>query len=174
MRKIENLKIRPVRQRDSSACGPASIKMVAEYFRLPISMAEIEKVSGYRRKGGLYNKDLEKTLQKIGFKVKSSTNATWGDLKRNNTQGKVIVVSWMFRGYIGHFSVVDNVTDKAVYLADPENGKIIRIDKDIFLRLWLDYDPKWYPVRNTDINLRWMAVVCPPTMAGGRSSIPRT
>ncbi|MBN1585014.1 C39 family peptidase [Candidatus Uhrbacteria bacterium] len=159
MKRTGNTKIKPIRQRDSSACGPTSIKMVANYFHVPISWDRIGKVSDYRRRDGLHNRDLVRTLEKLGFRVRSSINTTWSRLKRNNVTGKVIVVSWMLKGYIGHFSIVDRITDKAVYLADPESGKIIRIDRIIFMRLWLDYDPKWYPVRNTDINLRWMAVI---------------
>jgi ABC-type bacteriocin/lantibiotic exporter with double-glycine peptidase domain len=153
------MKIKPIKQKDSMACGPASIKMAADYFKLNLSWNKIAAVSGYRKKGGLYNKDIVKTLNLLGFKTKIKTNAAWADLIRHNKQNNVIIVSWMLKGYIGHFSVVDKVSAKAIYLAEPESGKIIKLDKLVFLRLWLDYDPKWYPQKNTDINLRWIIIV---------------
>ena len=52
------MKIKPIKQRDDSACGPTSIQMILNYFKVPYTFKEIAKVSGYEKKGGLYNKDL--------------------------------------------------------------------------------------------------------------------
>jgi predicted double-glycine peptidase len=107
----------------------------------------------------LYNKDLVKILKDFNFKVLVKTNSSWKSLNYYNKPRRVVIVSWMLKGYIGHFSVVDRVAADSIYLADPESGKIIKINKLVFLRLWLDYDPLWYPKKNTDITLRWMAVI---------------
>lgn len=153
------MKIKPIKQKDSMSCGPASIKMAVDYFNMPISLNEINRVSGYKKRGGLYNRGLVKTLEILGLKTKVLNNSTWTDLIRYNKLSNIIIVSWMLKGYIGHFSVVDKVTVKAVYLTETESGKIIKLDKLVFLRLWFDYDPKWYPEKNADINLRWMVIV---------------
>ena len=69
----------------------------------------------------------------------------------------------MLDGYIGHLSVLEKVDAKHIYLADPLQGKILKIEKIKFLRFWLDYEArgtdKWYPEKNSDIQLRWMVVV---------------
>jgi len=153
------MKIKLIKQKDSSACGPTSIKMAVDYFSFPISLSKINKISQYRKKSGLYNTDLVKTLNDLDLKNKVVANAKWSDLLRYNKPNNVIIVSWMLRGYIGHFSVVDKVNTKAIYLAEPESGRIIKLDKLVFLRLWFDYDPKWYPEKISDIHLRWMVVV---------------
>lgn len=153
------MKIRLIKQRDGRACGPACIKMTVDYFKLPISFSEIEKASQYKKKDGLSNKDLVNTLKKFGLETKEVSNADWADLLRHNTPKNVIIVSWMLRGYIGHFSVVDKITKSTIYLADPEKGKIVKLPKRVFMRLWFDYDEMWYPKKNTDIQLRWMAMV---------------
>lgn len=152
------MKIKPIKQKDSMSCGPAAIKMAVDYFDIQISLNEINKISGYKKIGGLYNKGLIKTLKVLGLKTKILNNSTWADLIRYNKPNNVIIVSWMLKGYIGHFSVIDRVNAKTVYLAEPESGKIIKLDKLVFLRLWFDYDPKWYPEKNSDINLRWMTI----------------
>jgi ABC-type bacteriocin/lantibiotic exporter with double-glycine peptidase domain len=159
METINIMKIKPIKQKDASSCGPASIKMVVNYFNLPISLNKIDKISGYKKKDGLYNKDLIKTLKVLGLKTKVKINSTWDDLIRFNKPNNVIIVTWMLRGYIGHFSVVEKVTAKDICLAEPESGKIIRLNKMVFLRLWFDFEPKWYPQKNTDIILRQMVVV---------------
>ena len=62
-------------------------------------------------------------------------------------------------GYIGHFSVVEKVSKDSIILADPHDGKDVKMKKIVFMRLWMDYDDLWYPSKNTDIQLRWMCVV---------------
>lgn len=62
-------------------------------------------------------------------------------------------------GYKGHFSVVENMSKDFIELADPDSGKINKMKKNMFMRLWMDYDNMWYPIKNTDIQLRWMCVV---------------
>ena len=107
----------------------------------------------------MYNDDLVTALKKLGFNVREKKNVTWGQLSKANVKKNVIVVSWMLRGYIGHFSVVDHVTKNSIYLADPESGETIKLQRLVFMRLWFDYEDVWYPIRNSDIQLRWMAVV---------------
>ena len=65
----------------------------------------------------------------------------------------------MMLGYMGHFSVVEKVNKDFIELADPHTGKITKMKKIMFMRLWMDYDDMWYPIKNTDIQLRWMCVV---------------
>ena len=157
------MKISVLKQQDDSDCGPTSIKMAADYLGFPISLKEIGKISQYKRKDGLTNADLVQTIKKLGLKVRAKTNASWADLRRLNTDDAVIIVSWMKYGYMGHFSVVDTVEKDFITLADPEFGTMEKMQKLIFMRLWLDYDDHWYAKKNTDIQLRWMAVVSKKT-----------
>ena len=153
------MKISPLKQRDESDCGPTSIYMTVRYFGLPHTFKEIAENSQYVKKDGLSNVDLVETLKKLGFVVRTKANATWSDLIRSNTPDKVIVVSWMKFGYMGHFSVVEKVGKNFIELADPQDGKINKTEKMLFMRLWMDYDDMWYPSKNTDIQLRWMCVI---------------
>lgn len=153
------MKILPIKQKDASACGPASIQMVLTYFGIPYSFKEIARISRYKKSEGLSNKDIVKTLRVLGLAVREKANTTWAELTRLNTPDKVIIVSWMKFGYIGHFSVVEKVYKQHIILSDPYEGKNIKMKKIIFMRLWMDYDDMWYPLKNTDIQLRWMCVV---------------
>lgn len=162
------MKIQPFKQHDDSDCGPACLYMTAQYFDLPYSFEQIGKMSKYKQKKGLSNEDLVSTAQKLGLTVRSKMNAAWGDLMRSNTSKQIIIVSWMKYGYMGHFSIVERVDEKCIYLADPESGNIEKIEKIMFMRLWMDYDDVWYPAKNTDIQLRWMCII-----SKGRVVIPR-
>lgn len=157
------LKLHSIKQWDGNACGPASIEMTAGYLGVPLARATIAKVSRYRQRQGLSNVELVETLRDLGFGVRAKSLATWADLRAaSRSQKSVAIVSWMLDGYIGHFSVVEKVTADGVYLADPLSGKIVRLQRIAFLRLWLDYDELWYPRTNGDIQLRWIAVVSAP------------
>ncbi len=133
--------------------------MVANYFGLPYAFEDIAKLSRYRRTGGMTNASLVKTFQKLGLHVSEKSSAQWGSIMRANTPDTVIVVSWMMFGYIGHFSVVEKIDKDHIDLADPHVGEVSKMEKIIFMRLWMDYGNHWYPKKNTDIQLRWMCVV---------------
>jgi len=153
------MKITPLKQRDESDCGPTSIHMATQYFNLPYSFEQIANISQYKKKDGLSNQDLVETLKKLELVVRQKANATWRDLMRSNIPDKVIIVSWMKFGYMGHFSIVEKVDKDFIELADSLEGKIITMEKILFMRLWIDYDDMWYPSKNTDIQLRWMCVI---------------
>ena len=146
-------------QDHESGCGPLCVKIATEYFGMNVSLDNIKERSGNWSEEGMGNEDLVKVLKEFGLDVQIKNNSTWGDLMRNNVSDKLIIVSFMLRGYIGHFSIVDSITDKDITILDTEKGVLEKIDKIKFMRIWFDYDDKWYPEKNTDIQLRWMAIV---------------
>ncbi|HEC30846.1 MAG TPA: hypothetical protein ENI66_02425 [Candidatus Yonathbacteria bacterium] len=157
------MKIKTIKQHDSIACGPTCIEMALQYFQIPHTIKEITNITDYKKIGGLYNKQLIKALNKLGLKTYAHINSTWEELRNFNTKNNVIILSWMLDGYIPHLSVLEKIESAHIYLSDPTSGKIIKIKKIKFLRLWLDYEvankEMWYPKKNTDIQLRWMVVV---------------
>jgi ABC-type bacteriocin/lantibiotic exporter with double-glycine peptidase domain len=160
---MESTKITPIKQRDANACGPTSIEMTLKYFSVPHTVSGITKVTNYKKEGGIYNKQLVSVLQHYGLKTKVLKNTSWEQLVELNTKDSVIILSWMLDGYIGHLSVLDKVNKDHVYLAEPTTGKMLKMNKIKFLRLWLDYEAKdevpMYPESKSDIQLRWMCVV---------------
>jgi ABC-type bacteriocin/lantibiotic exporter with double-glycine peptidase domain len=157
------MKIKPIKQRDTSACAPTCIEMVLNFFSVPHTIKEIAKVTDYKREGGMSNAQVVDTLKKFGLGVKAKSNVSWDELKKLNIEDSVIVVSWMLHGYIGHVSVVDKVTDTHVFLAEPTTGKVSKIEKIKFLRLWWDFEDRdqdiWYPETKSDVQLRFAIVV---------------
>jgi len=153
------MKVKVLKQRDSIACGPTCIRMISKYFGLTFGVKKIASVSKYKKRGGLSNIQFVDAIKTLGLKVVIKAGAAWNDLKKYNNKDSVIVLSWMLKGYIGHFSILDKVTKTHIFLADPEAGRIIKLPKLVFLRLWFDYDELWYPLKNIDIQLRWMAVI---------------
>jgi ABC-type bacteriocin/lantibiotic exporter with double-glycine peptidase domain len=153
------MKIKPLKQPDDTACGPTSIQMVSEYFDAGYTFPDVAKATKYIEKDGLGDLELVESLSALGFKVRHKINTTWSELMKANNENSVVIVSWMLNGYIGHFSVVDSVDKDSITIAEPEVGKLLTIEKIQFMRLWMGYDDMWYPIKNTDIQLRWMCVV---------------
>jgi len=137
--------------------------MTLKYFNVPHSVKQIASVTDYKKEGGMYNKQIVSTLQTFGLKTQSLKNTSWEKLATLNTPETVVIVSWMLDGYIGHVSVVERIDEKHIYLAEPTTGKILKMEKLKFLRLWFDYEAKdqvpMYPEKNSDIQLRWMVAV---------------
>lgn len=152
-------KITPLHQVDDSSCWPTSIYMALQYLWSPYSFDDIAEISQYLQKDWLTNNDLVSTLKLVNVSVREIKWATWDDIYKNNTDYNVIIVSWMLHGYIWHFSVVDAVDENFIMIADPDAWDIIKIDRIVFMRLWMDYDEVWFPEKNTDIQLRWMCVI---------------
>lgn len=157
------MKIKPIKQRNSSACAPTCIEMALSYFDVPHTIKQISDITDYKKEGGMYNRQIVSVLQKFGLKTKVDKETSWEKLMESNTPDSVIITSWMLDGYIGHVSVVEKVDQKYIYLAEPTTGKILKIEKFKFLRLWLDYEAQkavpMYPESKSNIQLRWMVVV---------------
>ena len=153
------MKVAPRQQMVDSDCGPTCIHMISDYFGKQVSYAEILSACHFDPKEGLSNADLVLALSQLGFTVSTRSNTSWDVLRHYNNRPELLVVSWMRDGYVGHFSLVERVTKNHITLNDPEKGQYVRYGKIRFMRLWMDYDDLWYPLINTDITLRWLAIV---------------
>jgi len=129
------MKIKPIKQRDTSACAPTSIEMVLNYFDVSHTVKAVTKVTDYKKEDGMYNLQIVDALKKFGLNTKTKKNVSWEELEKLNTSDSAIIVSWMLEGYIEHVSVVEKVTDTHIFLAEPTTGKIMKIEKIKFLRL---------------------------------------
>ncbi len=157
------MKIKPIKQRDASACGPTCIEMALTYFAVPHTVKNIAEITNYKKEGGLSNTQIVSALETFGLKPKTYKNVSWEKLVELNTSDAVLILSWMLDGYIGHVSVLEKVTDTHIYLAEPTTGTILKLEKIKFLRMWWDFEAQdrdiWYPETKSDIQLRFLTVV---------------
>lgn len=153
------MKVKLRKQPNNVACGPTCIFAAAKYLGGKTTFKEIEKVTDYKREGGMTDIGIINACKKLGYKAERHLNCTWEDLSKFNTKNSVCIVSWMKEGYKGHVSVLDHADKKYVYLMDPDVGKIIRIAKIPFMRLWMEYDGHWWPRTSKDIHLRSLILV---------------
>ena len=133
-------------------CGPASLKIVLNYYGIVKSEKELVKLCKTKKGLGWDDKDIKKVVEKLGFKVVIKNNSSFKDIEKWLKRGVPVIVDWFTRGRNdypesetadGHYSVVCGLDDKFIYLQDPEIGKIRKIKRDDFMRVWFDFSGKY-------------------------------
>ena len=147
MKKILNLK--PFQETlNASMCGPASLKIVLKYYGVEATEKELAKLVGWNKNLGIDDKGIEKAAKSFGFKVKIKNNSSFKDIEKWLDKKVPVIVNWFTRGRKdcsdsdiadGHCSVVAGLDDKFIYLQDPEIGKIRKLKRDDFMKVWFDF-----------------------------------
>ena len=133
---------------DADMCGPASLKIVLEYYGINKSEDELAKIAGHKKSLGIDDKGIKKVAEKLGLKVIIKNNSSFVDIERWLKKGVPVIVNWFTRGRNdypesetadGHYSVVMGLDDEFIYLQDPELGAMRKITRNDFMRVWFDF-----------------------------------
>jgi len=145
-----------------SMCGPASLKIVLGYYGINKTEKELAKMLNWSKKLGTTNEDTVRVAKELGFKAKLKRNGNFKDLEKWLDKKVPVLVDWFSRGRQdypdseiaeGHYSIVVGLDDKYIYLQDPEIGKIRKLKKDDFLKVWFDFPGKYIRPDQLDIRL---------------------
>ncbi len=150
------LKVKSFRQ-TTGYCGPASLKMVLEFFGVRRSEAALVKLSGATRPRGVEAAGLVRAAKKLGLKASVKNFATFEDIRKYLTRGIPVIVDW-FSEDDGHYSVAVGLDRKYIYLQDPEWGRPRRIDRQTFQRVWFDFPGDFLRNKN-DLIIRRLIVI---------------
>jgi len=158
------IKLKPFRQ-TPGLCGPASLKMVMDYYGVSVSESEIAKVAGASPEKGTSIKGLIKAAKHFGFQVFSKEKSSLGDLRYFVKRKIPVIVDWFFEDE-GHYSAVVDIDKKNIILMDPTLRKFLiyvrrrKFSTEKFLRVWFDFPGKF--IREPkDLVLRMMLVITP-------------
>ena len=133
---------------NSDMCGPASLKIVLEYYGINKSVEELIKLCGLKRGLGVDGRGIKTTAEKLGLKAVIKNNSSFKDIEKWLTRGTPVIVNWFTRGRTdygdssvadGHYSVVMGLDDSFIYLQDPELGAMRKIERNNFMRVWFDF-----------------------------------
>jgi ABC-type bacteriocin/lantibiotic exporter with double-glycine peptidase domain len=131
-----------------SMCGPASLKMVFDYYGIEKSEAQIAKMCNVDENLGTDDKTLKQVAEELGFKVEIKNNSAFEDIQGWLDKKVPVMVNWFTRGRAdykdsevadGHYSVVVGLDDEFIYIQDPEIGKLRKIVRDDFMKVWFDF-----------------------------------
>lgn len=130
-------------------CGPASLKMIFDYYGLEKSEKEIAKMCGTTKELGTTGEGIQKAAQSLGLKAEIKDNSTFENIQIWLDRKVPVIVDWFTKGRIdcpeeevpdGHYSVVVGLDDEYIYLQDPEIGKLRKIKRRDFMKVWFDFD----------------------------------
>ncbi len=134
---------------NASMCGPASLKIVLDYYNVHKSEEDLAILTETDRSLGTSDEQIKLAAEKLGFKVEVRDYCDFSDIEKWITQNVPVIVDWFTRGRDdydeeiasadGHYSVVTGLDDKYIYLQDPEIGKMRKMEKEVFMRVWFDF-----------------------------------
>ena len=150
------LKIKPFRQ-TPGLCGPASLKMVLDYYGVSVSEAEIAKLSGASKEKGVSAEGLIRAAKSLGFRAFSKKNSTFKDIRNFIRKKMPVIVDWFLEDE-GHYSVVVDIDKRNIVLMDPSLKGMRKMPQEVFLRTWFDF-PGRFLRKKEDLILRLMLVV---------------
>ncbi len=150
--------MKPFRQ-SAGLCGPASLKMVLEYFGIKKSEKELAKLCRANPHHGTTATNMVLAAKKLGFKAAYKDFSSIKEIKKYLDKKIPVIVDW-FSLDDGHYSVVAGIDTKFIYLQDPELGKINKIDLITFQRVWFDFEGEMLK-KKEGIFLRRIIVIYP-------------
>ncbi len=131
-----------------SMCGPATLKMVFDYYGIEKSEAEIAKLCGVTESLGTDDKRIKQATESLGLKAEIKNKSTFEDIQYWLDKKVPVIVNWFTRGRAdyddsevadGHYSPVVGLDEEYIYIQDPEIGKLRKIGRDDFMRVWFDF-----------------------------------
>ena len=146
---MELLPVKPFQETlHRSMYGPASLKMVFDYYGIDKSEEEIAKLAGTDKELGTDDRGMKKVAEELGFSVEIKNESSFEDIQDYLSKKTPVIVNWFTRGRIdyddsqvpdGHYSVVVGLDEDFIYLQDPEIGKMRKIEKSDFMKVWFDF-----------------------------------
>lgn len=142
------LKINPFQETlHAGMCGPASLKIVLDYYGVEKSEKELADLCQHHKEYGVDDKKIKRAAEKLGFSVKIKNNSTFRDIEKWLDRKIPVIVNWFTVGRRdypeseiagGHYSAVAGLDKKYIYLQDPEIGRIRKLKRDDFIKVWFD------------------------------------
>ena len=132
----------------SDMCGPASLKMVLNYYGIDKSEQDIVSLTKFIPGVGINSEDICSASESFGFKTVVKNESTLNDILEWLQKKVPVIVDWFTRGRSdysdsevadGHYSVVVGIDEKHVYLQDPEIGGMRKIARKDFMKVWFDF-----------------------------------
>lgn len=129
-------------------CGPAVLKMILEFYGIKKSEKTLAHLAGTTMEDGTNANQMQGVLHLFGLKTKIKNNSTFNDIKKYLDKDIPVIVDWFTRGRKdysdsvvadGHYSIVVGLDTQFIYLQDPEIGRVRKIKRNDFLRVWFDF-----------------------------------
>lgn len=140
------LPVGTVRQAEWWYCGPASLKIVLDFFRYPVSQRHLRRLLQTRIKKGTDPADIVRAAKKLNFKVKNRQYLTVHEVKKIIRGGYPIIANFQAGPDIpeeGHYAVIIGFTKEEFILSDPQlSAGYATVKIKDFMRTWYEWEDK--------------------------------
>jgi ABC-type bacteriocin/lantibiotic exporter with double-glycine peptidase domain len=154
-------------------CGPACLKIVADYYGIHKSERELSKLCKASKIDGTTGENMLKGARAVGLDGKIQDNANFELIAKWLRKGIPVIVDWFSPGQSrpveksrmadGHYSVVVGLTKTHILLEDPGLGQKRKVPRHEFMRVWFDFDTR-YLARPAGIILRRIITIAPQAL----------
>jgi len=161
------LKIKPFQEKlNCSYCGPATLKILLNYYGIEKSERELANMSGWDKDLGIDDKGIRRAAESLGLKVEIKNNSNYKDIQKWLDKGIPVIINWFTRGRNdypesetadGHYSVVAGLDNRFIYLQDPEIGRMRKIKRYDFMRVWFDFKGDY--IKPNELIIRQIIVI---------------
>ena len=153
------LKVKPFRQ-ETGYCGPASLKMVFNYYGVTKSEKELVRLTDCTLDRGVEAHRLLQAARDLGFDGFIKDFTEFEEVRKQVKERQTpVIVDW-FSEDDGHYSVVVDIDEENIYLLDPEIGYVRAMRLKKFYRVWFDF-PGDFLKSSDDLTIRRMMVIYP-------------
>lgn len=148
-------------------CGPASLKIVLDYYGVEKTEQELAKLCGTKDDVGTNDQALKNAAEQLGFTVEIKNESTFEDIEEWLNRDVPVIVNWFTRGRTdytdsdvadGHYSVVAGLDETHIYLQDPEIGSMRKLAREDFMTVWLDFTGEY--IKPDELVIRQIIAVC--------------
>lgn len=109
------LKVKPFKQSKAGYCGPASLKMVLDFYRIKKTEKELIKICGATPRYGMGANGFRRAAKKFSFKILIKDFADFSDIKFYLKKKIPVIVDW-FSVDNGHYSVAVGIDSKKTFI----------------------------------------------------------
>ena len=133
-------------------CGAASLLIVLDYYGIKKSERELALMLNVDSELGTNSSNIKRVAEIFGLKVEIKSEGSFEDIEYWLDKKVPVIVDWFTRGRSdypesevadGHYSVVAGLDERCIYLQDPEIGKIRKITREDFMRVWFDFKGRY-------------------------------
>lgn len=149
----------PLQRERPGLCGPYTLAAVLRFHGYRTSIRKLTRLCQATRAQGTAPEHLAAAARACGFRAQETSWADFRDLAAALRRGLPPIVLW-FSETEGHYSVVAGLNRASIALADPQWGKVRRMSRSTFRRIWFDFSTSG-PERSSRLYARWMLVVAP-------------
>jgi ABC-type bacteriocin/lantibiotic exporter with double-glycine peptidase domain len=149
-----------------SFCGPATLKMILDFYGIHETEKNLAMIMKKDKEVGTEARDFLRAAKKFNLRFYMKDRASFSDIEKWLKKGVPPIVDWFTRGRTdysdadiadGHYSVVAGLDKNFIYLQDPEIGKMRKLKRDDFLKVWFDFDGKY--ISSKSLFIRRLMVV---------------